>query len=312
MNINYDYYRIFYYVAKMKSFSGAAKALMNNQPNITRIIKKLEDELGCTLFIRHRHGVSLTPEGEKLYAHISIAFEHILSGEEEIAKERGLQSGIVTVAASEIALHCTLLPVLKEFRSKYPGVRIRVLNHSTPQAIAALKNGLADLALVTTPLDQITGLSTTNIREIQEVPVCSKSFDISSEEVLDWNQLEEYSIISLGEGTNSYTFYSELFASNGAAFHPDIEASTADQILPLVKSDLGIGFIPMEFLEEPHLKEQIMMLKLNTPIPSRSICLLKRKGVSLSIAAKELERFIKKDGTDAFRSCSIPSIQNDN
>ena len=109
MDISYDYYRTFYYVAKYKSFTGAAEALLNSQPNITRTMKKLEKELGCTLFVRQRHGIALTPEGEKLYAHISVAFEHISYGEQEIARDKSLQSGIVTIAASEIALHCILL-----------------------------------------------------------------------------------------------------------------------------------------------------------------------------------------------------------
>ena len=61
MDISYDYYRIFYYVAKYKSFTGAAEALLNSQPNITRTMKKLEKELGCTLFVRQRHGIALTP-----------------------------------------------------------------------------------------------------------------------------------------------------------------------------------------------------------------------------------------------------------
>ena len=74
MDISYDYYRTFYYVAKYKSFTGAAEALLNSQPNITRTMKKLEKELGCTLFVRQRHGIALTPEGEKLYAHIFAAF----------------------------------------------------------------------------------------------------------------------------------------------------------------------------------------------------------------------------------------------
>ena len=65
MDISYDYYRTFYYVAKYKSFTGAAEALLNSQPNITRTMKKLEKELGCTLFVRQRHGIALTPEGEK-------------------------------------------------------------------------------------------------------------------------------------------------------------------------------------------------------------------------------------------------------
>ena len=84
MNINYDYYKSFYFVAKYGSFKAAANVLFGNQPNITRAIKKLENELGCTLFIRHRHGVTLTPEGEKLYARIATAVESIKLGEEEI------------------------------------------------------------------------------------------------------------------------------------------------------------------------------------------------------------------------------------
>ena len=61
---NYDYYRIFYYVAQYQSFTKAAEMLRNNQPNITRYINNLESELGCKLFIRSNRGVKLTPEGE--------------------------------------------------------------------------------------------------------------------------------------------------------------------------------------------------------------------------------------------------------
>ena len=52
MEITYDYYRIFYYVATYQSFSKAAKILMSNQPNITRFINNLENQLGCKLFVR--------------------------------------------------------------------------------------------------------------------------------------------------------------------------------------------------------------------------------------------------------------------
>ena len=77
MNINYEYYKIFYYAAKNRSFSRTAKVLLTNQPNITRVIKILEGELGCTLFNRMKNGVTLTPEGEILYEHISKAVELI-------------------------------------------------------------------------------------------------------------------------------------------------------------------------------------------------------------------------------------------
>ena len=101
MYISYDYYRIFYYVAKYGNLSQAAKQLLNNQPNMTRAIKNLEAELGCPLFLRTNRGMKLTPEGERLYAHVRIAFEHIEAGEAEITESRTLQTGTVYVAASD-------------------------------------------------------------------------------------------------------------------------------------------------------------------------------------------------------------------
>ena len=49
MEITYDYYRIFYYAAKYKSFSKAAEILMSNQPNITHFMNNLENQLGCQI-----------------------------------------------------------------------------------------------------------------------------------------------------------------------------------------------------------------------------------------------------------------------
>ncbi len=291
MNISYDYYRVFYYVAKLKSFTAAAQALMNNQPNITRMMKKLEEELGCTLFIRQRHGITLTPEGEKLYVHISVAMEHILSGEEEIAREKSLQGGVVTIAASEIALHCVLLPALKKYRKAYPGIRIRISNQTTPQALSELKKGLADMALVTDPFTLPEGITAKVLRKIKEVPVCSTAFSLTTGMSLTDEQIRKYPLIGLGEQTGSFTFYSAVFNKMGWTFSPDVEAATSDQILPMVKSDLGIGFVPLDFLEKENM-EGLVILDMEPPVPERNICLLKRKGESLSLAAAELEKQI--------------------
>lgn len=292
MNISYDYYRIFYYVAKYRSITQAATVLLSNQPNVTRTIKNLEKELDCVLFIRSRQGVQLTPEGEKLFEHIRVAFEHIEAGEEEIALKKTMQGGIVTIGASELALHCLLLPILKEYRQLYPGVRIRVSNHSTPQALEALKNGLVDVAVVTTPLDISDSLKSTPIKTIQEVAICGTAFSFLEKNKISLSELAEYPLICLGETTKTYEFYSDFFKENGVAFLPSVEAATADQILPLVIHDLGIGFIPVNFLENVKDRGFVHVLHLEEIIPQRSICLVKRTRTSLSIAAKKLEEMI--------------------
>lgn len=292
MNISYDYYRIFYYVAKYQSFSAAAKAMLNNQPNLTRSIKRLEQELGCRLFIRKKNGVTLTPEGQKLYEHVSIAFEHIFAGEHEIARDESLQSGLVSISASEIALHCALLPVLKAFHAQYPNVKLRVSNHTTPQALDILRGGMSDLAIVTTPLGPVKSLQHHVLGSIREVPICSSALLAGKDPALTWAELSSLPLISLGRSSNSYAFFSSVFAERGIPFEPDIEVATADQIIPMVKSDLGVGFVPEDFLDTEALRRDIVVLSPDEPLPRREICLLKRADANPSIAARELEKML--------------------
>ena len=176
MNINYEYYRVFYHVAKLKSFTPAAEVLMNSQPNITRTIRSLERELGCTLFIRSNRRVRLTAEGEALYRHVAVAVEQLSAAEEEIAHGQGLDGGMLRIAATEVALRAVLLPVLKTFRSTYPSVHIKLINDTTPAAIRDLTEGMADLAVVTAPTAIPQELHSIPLMKIQEVAVGGTAF----------------------------------------------------------------------------------------------------------------------------------------
>ncbi len=103
------------------------------------------------------------------------------------------------------------------------------------------------------------------------------------------SELTDYPLISLGADTKSFEFYSAFFASHNLPYAPDIEAFTADQILPMAEADLGIGFVPVEFV---HPSDNVKIIDLREEIPERNICLIKRKGQPLSMAAKELEKMI--------------------
>ncbi len=290
MNISYDHYRIFYNVAKYKSFTRAAEVMYSNQPNLTRAIKTLERQLGCTLFERTNKGVKLTEDGKELYEHISVAFEHIHAGEETISAKHSMDYGVVSIGATEIALRCCLLPILSRYHQMYPGVRIKILNVSTPQALKMIDNRLVDIAIVTTPADINAKLTEKKLSLLQEVAICSKSFDIK--ENISFKELSEYPIISLGTGTSTFDFYFEEFLKHGCNFSPDIEAATADQIMPLVKHGLGIGFVPQQFLQS---EENVQAISLSEPIPTREIVLIKKKGHSLPLPAKELVDMIYQE-----------------
>lgn len=292
MNISYDSYRVFYYAAKYGSFSQAAAALYNNQPNVTRIIRRLESELRCALFFRSPQGVRLTPEGEKLYAHIAVAFENIEAAEKEIFSDQSLQSGVIHIAASGLALRGCLLRVLAQYRSEYPHVRICLTNHSSPQGLAAVQNGLADFAVVSEGSVVPDSLIMQKVGEIQEVPVCGSAFLGLTQETVTICQLAEYPIISLAAGTSSHDFYSHLFLSHDLPFNPDVEVETIDQVLLAVRSNLGIGFVPCEMLYGTPEFTGIYPLTLDEPITPRNIYLFQRKNQPLSIAAKRLRQML--------------------
>lgn len=292
MAVTYDYYRIFYYVAKYRSFTRAAKVLMNSQPNITRAMNNLEQELGCRLFLRSHRGVTLTPEGEKLLAHVQIAQEQLQAGEAELISGRALHTGSVSIGASETALHILLLAVLRRFRLSYPKVHIQINSYSTPQAVSAVKNGAVDFAVVTTPTGVSKPLLELPLKEIRDILIGGHAFAHLKGKKLSLSNLNEYPLICLGRETKTHEFFDRLFTEHGELLHPDIEAATTEQILPMVTHDLGIGFLPEEFAAKAIEKGEVFKINLAESIPSRQICLVSDKSRPLSAAAQELKKML--------------------
>lgn len=294
MSVPYDYYRIFYYVAKYGSFTHAAAALHGSQPNITRTINLLEQELGCRLFERSHRGVTLTPEGQRLYAHVQIMQEQLQAAESELASCRSLDHGQIAIGASETALHGLLLPVLRDFRRRYPGVRLQITNHSTPQAIGALRSGLVELAVVGTPCGELDPpLTEQRLRPFRDLLVAGPEYRCLAGRPLTYEDLARQPMICLGPDSSTYGFYAQLFAEHGAILEPDIQTATTDQILPLVRYGLGIAFVPEDFAREALAKGEVVGLELETPPPARYISLVKDKTRPLGVAAMELERMLR-------------------
>ena len=288
MHMSLDFYRVFYFVAQCRSISRAAEMLYSNQPNVTRTIKNLEQALGCKLFIRSNRGVTLTPEGEKLYAHISTAMEQIQTGEQALRSAVDLESGTISIGVTEIALHRVLLPILERFQKKYPGIHLRIFNSGTQQAVSSLKDRLVDFSLITPPADLPKNFQQIQLCTFQEVPVCGTAYRELAGQTLSVAELTHYPLVSLCKGTSTHQLYSDWFHSLGLTFSPDVEAATADQILPMVRSNLGLGFIPAHTAEEAIQNGDVFRLSLDINPPERSICLLLTPDIPLGIAAREL------------------------
>ena len=198
MYVDWEYYKIFYFVAKYRNFTKAARVLGSNQPNITHTMNKLEDQLHCVLFIRSNRGVTLTPEGEMLYTRISSAAVQIQDAEEELSASATFEHGAISISATETALNIYLSERLRDFHAQYPGIRLRISNHSTPQAIQAVKNGEVDFAVVTTPTGAEGELKKVDLMPFNEILVGGKTFTALASRTLSLQELDAYPLIMLG------------------------------------------------------------------------------------------------------------------
>lgn len=171
MDINFEYYKIFYYVAKYENITRAATALGSNQPNVTRVMKLLESQLGCRLFIREARGIRLTEEGERLYSHVEVAYRHLMNAQEEIGGPAILGGGSVEIGTTETALHLFLLDALHDFRQRYPEVKIKIHNHTTPETVRQLTGGRVDFAVITMPYELPATVSGFPVLDFEEILV---------------------------------------------------------------------------------------------------------------------------------------------
>ncbi len=292
MDITYDYYRIFYYVATCKSFSRAAGLLSANQSNLSRFINNLEHQLGCKLFVRSNRGISLTPEGEKLYSHVKIAQEQFRAAELELINDKNLSGGTITISVSDTALHGHLLPILAAFHSTHPGIHLRILNHTTPQAIQVLKNRLVHFAVVTSPSNIRLPLKETCLKSFQEILIGGRHYSFLKDTPHNLSELLQYPFVCLGKETMTYEFFSNLLLKYDLVFKPDIEVASTNQLMPMIKNDLGIGFIPEHFAREALESGEVFSIPLEEQIPRRSICLVENTSRCPSIAANALKKMI--------------------
>ena len=277
MAANFEYYRIFYYVARYKSFTKAATFLMSSQPAISRCMKILEHELGCMLFIRTKKGVSLTPEGEALYNHVSLACEEIFAGEAILKNTSGLQGGVVRIGTSETALQVFLLERLEHFHSLYPDIKLRISNSIPPESNNDLKNGSIDFAVVSTPTGASKPLAETELCQLQDILIAGNQFKELQGRTWHLEELKKYPLICLGKGTKSYSFFERL---------------STDLIHPMVKHKFGIGFLPESSAAPAIQAGEVFQIDLADQIPLRSICLVEDPKHTLNLAARRLREML--------------------
>lgn len=285
MSVSFDSYKVFYHVARHGNITAAARALYLSQPTVSQCILNMERELNCTLFQRSKKGVLLTPEGEMLFRHVSIACRHIWEAEEEISAALQLTDGTVRIGATGTTLHHYLMPHLKHFKEMYPDIKLKISNNNTPATLKALDTGLIDFAIIVTVSESLDGYQVYPLTEFQDILIGGAKYAGLCSHPLSIQELCSYPLICMEPDSVTRQFLETFFASHGAVLAPDIELETVDLIVPMTENNLGIGFVPFDFASQKMEEGKIFRLFLKEPLPFRRICLVLSEAHPLSKAA---------------------------
>ena len=147
MNIDLELYKTFYIVAKHKHMTKASEELHISQPAISQSIKKLEEQLDGTLFLRSNKGMELTEEGKMFFEYVKGALELIDNAEKEFTSFKTLDKGEIKIGCSTTLTKLILMDSIEKFHQDFPNININITNELTSKLIKDLKMGKLDFVI---------------------------------------------------------------------------------------------------------------------------------------------------------------------
>ena len=294
LDINFELYKVFYYVSTTLSFSEASKRLYISQSAVSQSIKLLEKRLNQSLFVRSTKKVSLTPEGEVLLHHIQPAVNLIMRGESQLLEVNSLEGGQLRIGASDTLCRYFLVPYLNRFHHLYPHVHLKVTNRSSQACCDLLSHGQVELIITNYPNPPLFGLSTvTTLKPFRDVFLANRKFFPCPENPLSLADLSTYPLLMLDRKSVSGQSLVHLFRQNHLELMPEIELNSNDLLVDLARIGLGVAYIPEYCV--PADDPDLYCIPMQNEIPERKIVTAYSEDSPLSAAAKRFLDLLKEE-----------------
>lgn len=235
----------FLVVAEEGSVTAAARRLHMAQPPLSQQIRKLEEELGCTLFERSSRGLRLTAAGVALVRGASsLLGEAGRVRSRVLAADQGdagfLAVGCVPVACATVAPH-----LLRHFGREAPGVRVHVRDLDTMSLYNALGSRVVDVGIVRTGVD-VPGVQTAVLVDERPLLALPETHPLAGHEEVDLGDLvdEDFVLFSRKLGTRHFDeFVTACREVGGFVPHVVSECDSVTAQLAMVGAGLGVGFV---------------------------------------------------------------------
>lgn len=270
-NINFNLYKIFCTVVDSNNYSEASKKLFLTESTISSHIKKLEENLGITLFYREREGLTLTAEGKTLYDSINEKIKDIEFIENSLIENNDISKSKIVIGCPTHISIAYLATSITNIKKDYPNLRVDIIGAADYRGLIQLlqKHEVDFVILDVVPPEAKNEIKVKSLKIYDNVFISNTPMEINN-----IKQLENYQYILNYENSVSTRELFETLKKCGVEIKAHIQADTTEMRIEAVKQGLGIGYVMRDAATDLIKNEEIYELKLPIELPKKKINLV--------------------------------------
>jgi len=271
-------------VAEEGGFSRAAKRLYRTQPAVSQIVRKLEVEIGESLFDRSSREGVLTDAGLVLQGYAKKLLNMREEARGAIEELRHLYHGKLTIAANEFTC-LYLLPLLDEFRRRYPQVKVAVQRSLASHVVEELLSHSAEFGVLTfRPNDE--AVRSIAVYQDDIAFVLPPDHPLAKRGEIGIKELGAESFVAHNVPSPSRAKVIETFARKKVPLHMDVELPSIDAIKRFVATNKGVALLPAICVEQDVAKGYLASVKVRELCFERKLRIVFRNNANLSHAGR--------------------------
>jgi len=277
--------RAFCYAVKFGTVSRAAEALFLSASSVSLQLSALEKELGARLLERTRPRLALTREGQMLYDLARPLIEGVESLDQQFRTQRqGLDAGEVTIAAGASTIQYLLPTLVRDFRERFPDVRLQLANVTGKDGLALLRSDQVDFAFGSM-LDVPHDLSYEPVQWFDPMLILPLEHPLAEKTEIVLEDLSPFGLILPPQRLTTYRLVDLVFQQRRVPYRVAIEVGGWEVIKQYVAMGLGISIVTGICITE-HDRSRLAVRNMRRYFPQRSYGVVVRKGKYLSAQAR--------------------------
>lgn len=282
--------RCFIKVYQLGSLHRAAQDLYLSVQAVSRIISKIEEELGEILFIRSTSGLFPTPAAEKLKEHAEIILEQYSRIKQDLKHEEDEEISTLRIASTYAVLKYLSVDFIKSFYKEYPNIRLNFVEYPEYPIYEMLKKGQLNVAFLPLPID-VKLFDMVYCFSHHYCAVMNKKHPLAKKKILEYKDLNGVPLALKGHEYSIFSGNINRFIKGGLT--PTILLETSDDsiIMDAAKKDWCVG-ITADYLAKEYADDQVAIIPFSDETYTRTIFLAWKKGQKLTQKEKQFINYV--------------------